>query len=63
MGKHVIDGPRKHDDSDRLEQYTKLDKAQSEEPGPQSSALHREPRRRNPGEKLRRYTEMDRGKD
>ena len=63
MGKHVIDGPRKHDDADRLEQYTKLDKAQSEEPGPQSEALQREKRRRNPGEKLRRFTEMERRKD
>ena len=63
MGKHIIDGARKHETSERLEQYTKLDQAQSDAPGPQSSALHREPRKRNPGEKLRRYAEMDRKKD
>ncbi len=60
MTKHIIDGPRKRDDGERLAHYTKIEKETSGKPGKQSEALKREPRTRNPGEKLRRYTEIDR---
>lgn len=60
MTKHIIDGPRKRDDSERLERFTKIERESSGKPGAQSETLNREPRSRNPGEKLRRYTEMDR---
>lgn len=63
MSKHITDGPRKRDDSERLEHYSKIDKEESGKPGAQSEALNREPKTRNPGEKLRRYTEIDRRKD
>ena len=60
MAKHIIDGPRTRDDSERLEHFTKIDREKSGKPGEQSEALNREPRTRDPGEKLRRYTDMDR---
>lgn len=60
MTKHITDGPRKRDDSERLEHFTKIEREKSGKPGAQSETLNREPRSRNPGEKLRRYTEMDR---
>lgn len=60
MSKHITDGPRKRDDSERLEHYTKIEKEKSGKPGAQSEALSREARTRNPGEKLRRYAEIDR---
>lgn len=60
MTKHIIDGPRKREDSERLEHYTKIERESSGKPGAQSEALNREPRARNPGEKLRRYTEIAR---
>ena len=63
MSKHITDGPRKRQDSERLEHYTKIDKESSGKPGAQSEALNRESRTRHPGEKLRRYAEMDRRKE
>ena len=63
MSKHIVDGPRKRDDSERLEHYTKIDKEKSGKPAAQSEVLNREPRKRNPGEKLRRYTDIDRKSD
>lgn len=63
MSKHVIDGPRKRDNSERLEHYTKIEKEESGKPGKQSEALNREARTRNPGEKLRRYAQIDRRSD
>lgn len=63
MPKHIIDGPRKREDSERLERYTKIDREKSGKPGEQTETVSREPRTRNPGEKLRRFTEIDRRGD
>lgn len=60
MTKHIIDGPRKRDNSERLEHYTKIEKESSGKPGAQSEALNREPRTRSPGEKLKRFTDIER---
>ena len=63
MAKHIIDGPRKRDDSERLERYTKIERETSGKPGAQTETVSREPRTRNPGEKLRRFVDIDRRGD
>lgn len=60
MGKHIIDGPRKGDDGERMKQYTRLDKEKSDQPGPQTEAKLRAPRAGDPGEKLKRFTDIER---
>lgn len=63
MGKHIVDGPRTRDDSERLERYAKIDRSQSGKPSQHSEALRREARSRIPGEKLKRFAEIDRRTD
>ena len=60
MSKHIIDGPRSHDASERLEQYSRIDRKTSGKPSRQSEQLNRESRTRNLDEKLRRFTKLDR---
>lgn len=60
MSKHPIDRPRKRDDSERLEHFTKIDKEKSGKPAKQTEAVNREPRTRNSGEKLKRFTDIER---
>lgn len=63
MSKHIVDGKRKRDDSERLEHYTNIDREKSGKPAPQSEALQREKHTRNPGEKLKRFTDIERRED
>lgn len=63
MSKHIVDGPRKRDDSERLERYSGIERGKSGKPGPQSEALQREKHTRNPGEKLKRFTDIERRED
>ena len=60
MSKHIIDGPRKRDDSERLQHFAKIDKDASGKRSQQSESLDREPRTRNTSETLRRYVDIDR---
>jgi hypothetical protein len=63
MSKHIIDGPRKRDSSEKLERYTKLDGQSGEKVAPQTEALRREARARKDGERLSRYTKIERRED